>query len=78
MTTTLRDLLTLAMLGAILCATGCACDRAAYVRQTCGDGGTNISVVIIMPEGGATLSALTGLDTNAWKAIAEGAAKGAK
>ena len=36
-------------------ACGCACDRAAYVRQSCGEGGTNVCIVVIMPEGGATI-----------------------
>ncbi len=66
---------------AVLCllslfASGCALDRSAYVRQTCGDGGTNICIVVVSSEGGAALSLLTGLDTNAWKAIAQGAAAG--
>ena len=33
---------------------GCACDRAAYVRQSC-TSGTNICLVVIMPEGGAAV-----------------------
>jgi len=41
-----------AFITCLIVFSGCACDRAAYVRQSCGDGGTNISVVIIMPEGG--------------------------
>ena len=61
----------------IFCA-GCACDRSIYNEQTCGAGGTNICVIYFYPDGGAAFSALTGLDTNAWKAIATGAAAGMK
>ena len=82
MNKTLRDLATLATLGSLLCLTGClaptALDRAVAVSQTCGSGGTNICIIYLTPEGGATLSALTGIDTNAWRAISNGAAAGAK
>lgn len=53
--TSLGVLITLVALATMLALCGCACDRAAYVRQSCGTGGTNICTVIIMPDGGATV-----------------------
>ena len=45
----------LAAVALVLSLTGCASDRAAYVSQKCGDGSTNLCIILIMPEGGATL-----------------------
>ena len=68
-----------AMIGGccLLFVSGCvALDRSALINQKCGPGGTNVCIVVVSSEGGAALSLLTGLDTNAWKAIAQGAAAG--
>jgi len=64
------------LLGLSVALSGCALDRSVYAEQHCGNGGTNVLIVVLQPDGGATV--FSGMGTNIVRAAAQGAAAGIK